>query len=175
MKIKKILLNLMCSTIVMITLLYLFTDWFIYMATYYKNFSHYIDIFMYPVIGLIWVLVYRSKEIYKFIIWSNRIVLPFLIIFSIYFYMNIGEESYMIVDKEVTDIAENNDKYYIQISNTLNYYFNKNDTVNYDTINYDNWKVYISVRQDILNDTIYGDYYLGNVERFEQLTYINNH
>jgi len=87
----------------------------------------------------------------------------------------MGERTFISIDKEVTEIVENNIKYFIQISDTVDYYIDKNDTINYDTVNYEGWKVYQIVRQDILCDTFYGGYYLGNGKDYYKMNLICNY
>jgi len=176
MKFKDLITNLMGSTVVMVILFYLFVDWFFGMATGEPNFSHFIDMIIYPFMALIWMLISRGKPFTKLVIWSNRVAFVVIVVVAFLFVrdLNRTEGEYVQSDRQVTEITESNTKYFIQLSDTLTYYIDKNDTTNYDTVSFDGWTIYQFVRQDMFKDTVYGSLYLGNGKEYEYLKSINN-
>lgn len=169
MKIKDLFTNLMSSLLVVIPLFYLFIEWFYSMTTTNSNFSHFIDIMIYPIMALLWILTMRGKEITKFVIWSNRVVFILTIVIAVMFFRTLSDGTYIPADREVTEITQNNTKYFVTVSDTLDYYIDKNDTTVYDT---SSWKVYLFVREDMFKDTIYGGYSLSNGDEFLHLKHI---
>jgi len=166
MKFTKLLENLFGSVLLIVPLLYLFVDWFYVAGTGYQNFSHFLDIALYPIVGLIYVVVIRGPQYTKFVLWSNRISFVVLLAIAIIFLQRIGDnDSYILHEREVTNITENNTKFFVQISDTLDYYIVKNDTTDYDYVT-DSCEVYQFVREDMFNDTIFGNLYLGNGKEF---------
>lgn len=170
MKFKDLITNIMGSTLIMIPLFYLFVDWFFGMATGHPNYSHFIDIMIYPFMALVWMLMSRGTPFTKFVIWTNRLAFIITIVIVVIFFRNLSEGTYVPSDRQITEISENNCKYFIEVSDTLTYYIDKNDTITYDTAS---WKVYQFVREDMFKDTIFGNYSLSNGNDFLYLNLVD--
>jgi len=166
---KNFINNLFSSSIFILVIIYFIINLFMYYVFGTKNESHALDIMIYPVIALLWLLLNTYSN--KIIIYLNIVTFIVILSLSVVFYIDIFNDDnskYEISNKKVTSIIENDMMYYINIDDTLNYYILKNDT---NIINYD-WKVYNFIRIDMFNDTLYGSYYLGNDKKYLHLYFI---
>lgn len=104
--------------------------------------------------------------------WINRIFVLCVVLLTVYFYVDLDSKPYVYqkANIEIESITETSTKYIVDLVNsTYTLYFNKVDSVDYDTVCYDGYETYYGVVEDLVGDTLRTQLMLGNGTEFKTL------